>query len=1637
MKFAKRPGILLGFFLVSLLSFATMVYGEANLLNKPILYPGTVQAIQQPDQLFQQAAREGNLLLFKAAIFDPARDGEPDLSAWVPNLLKGQPLEARYCVVQFAGPIRPENRQALEKAGARVIEYIPNNALLVRLPAGQVPAVSALADVRWVGDFQPAYKLAPELAAGMPGRFNYAGDQRWQISVDFFPDEDLYPVVQVVTDRFVSDPRYNFHQDSGRTVVFDVSTANLTELLNCLVNRNEVKWVEERPQDKPLNDNSIWVCQSGDTVNKTTPIFAQGILGQGQVVAVADSGLDKDHCAFINTAGGPVLASQTVNPPNVLTVDAGQRKLIAYNVLDNATDGDSSNHEFHGTHVSGSVGGDDYHHLASPTDPGHDSGDGMAPMAQLILEDGGNSTDQYLYFPWPFYDMWSQEKASGANIASNSWGSDNNQYNTACTYTDQFVWDNEDFLICVAAGNAGPMASSLNYLSTSKNVIAVAATSNGSQGANYIAVYSSKGPAADGRLKPDIAAPGDYINSAEGALQANNCDTWQMSGTSMATPTLAGLGALVREYFTEGWYPTGAKDAGNAFTPSAALLKAVLVNSCVNLTGGNTGSPKEDAPAIGQGWGRVTLDTALYFSSDARKLLVWDVPNAQGLTTGGVREYPITVTAGQSLKVSLAWTDPPGSSSAAITLVDDLDLEVVGPTGTVYRGNQWNGAFANDTKESAADPAGADGLNNVEGVLLRTPAAGNYTVRVKGVNIPGYGVKFRQGYGLAVTGGVAVRSAGVINVKSVTVDDSAGNNNGIIDPGETINLTVELENTGSASAGTTTATLSTGTTGITVTAASGSYGTIGGLSTKTNSAPYTFTVAGSVANSSVINFTLTITTGSAGNFTRQFALKVKPSTPPTLSNFAIGEYGLHEGYNSYVDIAFQFDYADPDIDIKYFYLYFKVNGRDVNMLPLPLDLTGGLNSPSGTGAYIVYIWIGVATNVGETLQLSGYLEDNQGNKSGIVQSNTMTFTEGFTPSTPSGLDDDDSMHYNFPGGFSFPFYGNTYTDCWINSDGNLSFEAGYEYQSRNPIAFLNNMPRIAGLYTDLAKNPGDGKITVEPFADHIIFHYTNLPQWSQISPVGSNTVHITLWLDGSVDFQFGNCTMSQSQEDDNGVSWKGVVGLCPGAVLDAPSVDLSTLGSTIPIPTAAPIYQGFRNTDTFDLANTTLHFEPETSFIPMQTVYFPRLSFDPGHWAEGYGFVNTGATQANVQFTAYGPSGAVIDTSDLVSWPAHGQGAYQIDGILGLTQATDGWVKADSDQAGMLGFFLTQEFSPAGLAGLDGAEVWTDTTSVAYLPLVKTTGTFSTELFIANPGSTSADVTLTGYDGAATLAGGTHAVPAGGFIKLDVATAFGAAFDGALKAEASGGTFIGNAVIKDGDSAMSSLNFMPSTLPDQNLYASHVVLFPDVYYTEINLFNPNGTAAVATITPYKADGTTVSAPFQVNVPANQVISLRDTELGLPSGESTEGWLAVDSDQPLVGCLTFGNPVDNHYMSTLPLQSRGASDLYFAQVANGNVGGVDFFTGIAVVNPSASPVDVTISVYASDGTLYGSATRTLAAGEKYVRLLQNIEGIGSLPAQSSGYIHVTSTGDVFSFVLFGDSSLNFLSAVPAQSLPLSR
>ena len=160
--------------------------------------------------------------------------------------------------------------------------------------------------------------------------------------------------------------------------------------------------------------------------------------------------------------------------------------------------------------------------------------------------------------------------------------------------------------------------------STGKNVVSVGATLHGDFEPTCTVAFSSRGWTHDGRIKPDVLAPGMWVMSAATnfVVPGPSCGNAQSSGTSMAAPTAAGLGALVRQYFTDGFYPAGFARPADGFEPTAALVKAVLIASAVDLS--TRGCPDEPIPSRDQGWGLIQLDTALAFAGDGRGLVVDD-----------------------------------------------------------------------------------------------------------------------------------------------------------------------------------------------------------------------------------------------------------------------------------------------------------------------------------------------------------------------------------------------------------------------------------------------------------------------------------------------------------------------------------------------------------------------------------------------------------------------------------------------------------------------------------------------------------------------------------------------------------------------------------------------------------------------------------------------------------------------------------------------------------------------------------------------------------------------------------------------------------------------------------------------------
>lgn len=822
---------------------ATMDKKILKLPVSPIeLYPTPTAQGRMLSEEMSTLAANPSLILLQAANFDPIVQGQPDFSGSFPtrqdyldglSASRSNTIPLAY-IVQFSGVVTEQMKQALRDNGATPYFYLPNNAYLVRMLPTKVVPVRQIQGVRWVGRFLPGYKIAKQLAR-FALKLDAADLTDWLLPdgrpkplyLTLFPGADL----AVIGDRLEKAGLHVLYLASDPEqplIVVQPPTDRLAGVLDEAAHLEDVISIYRHDPMSTRNNNADWIHQSYDTAAKqvyatSARIWNHGLQGDGEVAVIADSGVDRDMCFFRTSAGAALVATQTVSPDGLdagpLTVDATQRKIIAYNVVvtygNTPTATDDSGAAFHGTHMAGSMLGDNFAALANETTSlagaHHNTADGMAPAAKLIVQDVGVPLSSGIAPP-PIVDtMWQQAYNAGARISSNSWGGGPNSYNATAQFADRMTYKNENFLVVLPAGNQGVAAAtagSLESQSNSKNALVAGASSNSVNApfGNDRGTFSGVGKAGDGRIKPDVMTSGVAVVSALGTASSAdaNCATQPFDGTSSSTAVASGTAILAREYYVKGMYPSGVKTPADAFDPSAALVKATLINGARNMDGANIpAAANSDAPSGVQGWGRVTLDDALWFSDEVaaadRKLAAWDVRHNSGLATGDVWESEVYVNGTTTpLKITLAWSDAPASLGAAVQLVNDLNLEVAAPDGRVYHGNQW---YAEDASKSTIEDSlenvtAYDNLNNVEGVFLETDAqgtfpAGLYRIRVRGGNVPGSPVfgEHRQGFAVVATGDVN-RNAGRVTITNRTIGCEGAVNVTLYDPNSTGNVTI-------------------------------------------------------------------------------------------------------------------------------------------------------------------------------------------------------------------------------------------------------------------------------------------------------------------------------------------------------------------------------------------------------------------------------------------------------------------------------------------------------------------------------------------------------------------------------------------------------------------------------------------------------------------------------------------------------------------------------------------------------------------------------------------------------------------------------------------------------------------------------
>ena len=613
-------------------------------------------AARGAEHTWSEARAIGTSLQLRAGTIEPGRP-MPAVSAGL-----ALPSDGRLFLVQFRTLGLPEWRDALQSAGAEVLSHVPFNAHIVRMPPGLIPAVVALDFVERVEPYHPEYRLEKELRDWVRSETGPAEVRVRAMAFEWGPEgkERIRQVAEADGARVAT------WFPSGQILELWVDRDQLRRLAA----QDDVLWIDR--WSAPENDMDIVRADSGANWAETN----FGTCGQGVRGEVLDGGFETTHMDF----DGLLLHGSN-------SVDS------------------------HGTSTYGIVFGN-----------GNRDGDGNAQgTGQLVCSSQGIAAD-YDFLTDRFAHT-QQLKAAPyfASFQSNSWGDAlTTQYTSISNQMDDIIW-RLDIAITQSQSNAGtqqsrPQAWAKNIISVGgvyhKNTLSIA--DDAWQGG------ASIGPAADGRIKPDVSYWYDSIFTTT----SGNTYTTGFGGTSAATPETAGVLGLIVQMWSENVWGTNPQGS-TVFErqPHASTIKALLINSGQQYPFTGTTS---DLTRTHQGWGRPSARVA---RERAANSLVVDQGVPLRLNESAV--YSVVVASGTTdLKATMAYPDPPGTTSASLHRINDLNLKVSSPSGTIYWGN--NGLLAGNWSTSGGSPNTVD---TVENVFVQNPQAGTWTVEVRAAEV--------------------------------------------------------------------------------------------------------------------------------------------------------------------------------------------------------------------------------------------------------------------------------------------------------------------------------------------------------------------------------------------------------------------------------------------------------------------------------------------------------------------------------------------------------------------------------------------------------------------------------------------------------------------------------------------------------------------------------------------------------------------------------------------------------------------------------------------------------------------------------------------------------------------------------------
>jgi hypothetical protein len=550
-----------------------------------------------------------------------------------------------YVLLQFDKLPSAQKKQDLQKAGLTLGDYIPSNTYLATIDNNFDLSSFAANGVSAVVSLPAYYKIDPAIVSYKPS----ASKESKLIAVGLYPNMNKAMAEEEMRSlgAMITPTKY-----AVNNIVFIRADNNI---VNALASMPFVSFLQlQTITDKPLN----YKGRALHGMNALLSTSGRKLTGRNITVGIGDNAEVSTHTDFTGR-----LINRVYNVPS-----------------------------FHGIHTSGTVAG------AGILDP---KNHGMAPKATLVSQwfsDIITNSPTYV----TDYNMIA---TNNSYTSADDGCTGNGIYDVLSNYADVQMKNYEMLLHVFSAGNDGtytcaPLPAGYGTVKTgwqcAKNVLTVGAINQ----LDYnIANFSSCGPVADGRIKPEIVASGvSVFSTRQNNTYGNN------SGTSMSGPIVAGATAVLNERY---------RQLNGGALPKASLLKALMCNTAEDL--GRSG------PDYIYGFGMLNARKAVE-AMEGNQYFISSTPAF----------YNITVPAGaKRLKVMLYWADPAAAPNAGSTLVNDLDLAVGDPLLTTHMPLVLNPA--NVTAYATED---FDHSNNIEQVVIDGPVAGTYTMNVSAFNVP-------------------------------------------------------------------------------------------------------------------------------------------------------------------------------------------------------------------------------------------------------------------------------------------------------------------------------------------------------------------------------------------------------------------------------------------------------------------------------------------------------------------------------------------------------------------------------------------------------------------------------------------------------------------------------------------------------------------------------------------------------------------------------------------------------------------------------------------------------------------------------------------------------------------------------------